>query len=153
MFIIAVYRDCWSAFSFAANLFNYILLCCRVSSTSFNWLPYFFKVCTWGLKKYKFLHSLFFPLKCSQLFCPWRLHLDFPIGCLEWFPLILIWRRSYVFSCIHFKYESFETELLNYLVTYDQVATWQWWRWGVKETRLKFYILYAGSMPWFLLSG
>lgn len=67
---ICIYWDYWSAFSFAVNLFNYILLCCRASSTSFNWLPYFFKVCVWGLQKCKFLHPLFFLFEVHPVILP-----------------------------------------------------------------------------------
>lgn len=147
-----MYWDRWSAFSFAVNLFNYILLCCRVSSTSFNWLPYFFKVCVWGLKKCKFLHPLFFSLKCSQLFCPWRLHLGFPTGCLALFPLFFVWRRSYIFPFIYLKYSSPETELLNYLVTWPS-GYLQGWRWGVKEMCLRLYILMLGACHGFYDQG
>lgn len=79
-----------------------------------------FKVCIWGLKKCKFLHTLFFLFEVQPVILPLK---SFPTGCLALFTLVFVWRLSYIFSFKYLKYSSLKTELLNYLATYDQVAT------------------------------
>lgn len=140
-----IYWDCWSAFSYAVNLFNYILLCCRVSSTSFNWLPYFFKVCVWGLKKCKFLHPLFFLFEVQPVIL----------------PLETAFRLSHRMSCVISTIFCLKEILYFLFHIFKKLISWNWvsklpcniwpsgylegWRQGVKEICLRLYILMLGA--------
>lgn len=94
-----------------------------------------------------------FSLKCSLLFCPWRLCLGFPKGWLVLFPLFFACRTSYIFSFIYLKYSSTETELLNCFPTMWPSRYLQGWRWGPTETQLKTSHPCDVSMHLFLRLG